>query len=60
MAHGKVGVSKDKMCSYKHTHNGAVHTELNHYICLVIQNRDEIYVTKNNWSFTYRFNNLEL
>ncbi len=25
MAHGKVGVSKDKMCSYKHTHNGAVH-----------------------------------
>lgn len=28
MAHGKVGVSKDKMCSYKHTHNGAVHTML--------------------------------
>ena len=27
MAHGKVGVSKDKMCSYKHTHNGAVHND---------------------------------
>jgi RHS repeat-associated protein len=27
MAHGKVGVSKDKMCSYKHTHNSAVHTD---------------------------------
>ena len=26
MGYGKVGVSKERMCSYKHTHNGAVHT----------------------------------
>ncbi len=24
--HGKVGFGKDRMCSYKHTHNSAVHT----------------------------------
>ena len=24
--HGKVGFGKDEMCSYKHTHNSAVHT----------------------------------
>ena len=23
--HGKVGFGKDRMCSYKHTHNSAVH-----------------------------------
>jgi hypothetical protein len=23
MGYGKVGVSKDEMCSYKHTHNSA-------------------------------------
>jgi len=26
MGYGKVGVSKERMCSYKHTHNSAVHT----------------------------------
>jgi len=25
MGYGKVGFGKDEMCSYKHTHNGAVH-----------------------------------
>ena len=25
MGYGKVGVSKERMCSYKHTHNSAVH-----------------------------------
>ncbi len=38
MAHGKVGVSKDKMCSYKHTHNGAVHTILKTYLSYLAVN----------------------
>ena len=28
MGYGKVGVSKERMCSYKHTHNGAVQQAL--------------------------------
>jgi hypothetical protein len=26
MVNSKVGFGKDEMCSYKHTHNGVVHT----------------------------------
>ena len=26
MVNGKVGFGKERMCSYKHTHNGAVHS----------------------------------
>ncbi len=26
MGYGKVGFGKERMCSYKHTHNSAVHT----------------------------------
>ena len=28
MGYGKVGVSKDDMCSYKLSHNSAMHNEL--------------------------------
>tara|TARA_R100000750_G_scaffold43554_3_gene29067 strand:- start:11099 stop:11305 length:207 start_codon:yes stop_codon:yes gene_type:complete len=30
VVNGNVGFGKDEMCSYKHTHNGAVHTGTNY------------------------------